>query len=85
MNVLNRSKNKDKKLNANFLLNLAQLEITEFLGVARILKVDLFNEDESPKSFVDVYQEIMEAFSNSNRTRRRELAEIVEKASKRRK
>lgn len=77
-------RNNDKKLNSEFLINLAQVELSEFLGIARILKVDLMNGDE-PKTFSSVFEEILEAYGKANRSRRRELLEIVKAATKREK
>lgn len=78
------SRNNDKKLNSEFLINLARVELSEFLGIARILKVDLM-EDNEPKTFSSVFEEILEAYSKANRSRRRELLEIVKAATKREK
>jgi hypothetical protein len=77
-------RNNDKKLNSEFLINLAQVELSEFLGIARILKVDLMDDNE-PKTFSSVFEEILEAYSKANRSRRRELLEIVKAATKREK
>ena len=78
-------RNNDKKLNSEFLINLAQVELSEFLGIARILKVDLIMDDNEPKTFSSVFEEILEAYSKANRSRRRELLEIVKAATKREK
>ena len=78
-------RNNDKKLNSEFLINLAQVELSEFLGIARILKVDLMMDDNEPKTFSSVFEEILEAYSKANRSRRRELLEIVKAATKREK
>lgn len=78
-------RNNDKKLNSEFLINLAQVELSEFLGIAKILKVDLMMDDNEPKAFSSVFEEILEAYSKANRSRRRELLEIVKAATKREK
>ena len=78
-------RNNDKKLNSEFLINLAQVELSEFLGIAKILKVDLMMDDNEPKAFSSVFEEIIEAYSKANRSRRRELLEIVKAATKREK
>ena len=78
-------RNNDKKLNNEFLINLAQVELSEFLGIAKILKVDLMMDDNEPKTFSSVFEEILEAYSKANRSRRRELLEIVKAATKREK
>lgn len=78
------NRNNDKKLNSDFLVNLAQVELYEFLGIAKILKVEVMNGDE-PRNFADVFEEVLKAYSEANRTRRRELLEIVKAATKREK
>lgn len=78
-------RNNDKKLNSEFLINLARVELSEFLGIARILKVDLMMDDNEPKTFSSVFEEILEAYNKANRSRRRELLEIVKAATKREK
>ena len=78
-------RNNDKKLNSEFLINLAQVELSEILGIAKILKVDLMMDDNEPKAFSSVFEEILEAYSKANRSRRRELLEIVKAATKREK
>ena len=78
------NRNNDKKLNSDFLVNLAQVELYEFLGIAKILKVEVMNGDE-PRNFADVFEEVLKAYSEANRSRRRELLEIVKAATKREK
>ena len=74
-------KRKDN-LNIQFMREVAKLEFTEFLGVARILKVQLTNEDGSGKEFVDVFEELVKNFNDSSRSRRRELLNIIKSITK---
>lgn len=77
-NVKGVSKMKAKEnLNMQFMREVAKLEFTEFLGVARILKVNLVDEDKKPREFVDVFEELVKKYSESSRSRRRELLGII--------
>lgn len=71
----------NKKLDNEFLRNLAKLEVQEFLGVMKILKIKPLKEDgETFKDFSEIFEEVLQAYSNANRTRRRELLEIIKAA-----
>lgn len=71
----------NKKLDNEFLRNLAKLEVQEFLGVMKILKIKPLREDgETFKDFSEIFEEVLQAYSNANRTRRRELLEIIKAA-----
>ena len=76
-------KNNKKQLNMEFMTELTKLEITEFLGVARILKVTVLKEDESPREFVEVFEDIVKSYNEASRDRRRELLKIIKTANKR--
>lgn len=77
----------------NKLLELiAKLEVTEFIGLAKILKVQLV-EEVSPdaaepseryaaRDFVYVLGDILYAFDKAPRARRREILQILKAASK---
>lgn len=61
---------------------------TAFLGLARILKVKLFTEEKDedghfiPRSFEDIYLDIVDNYGKENRIRRRELLKILRQANK---
>ena len=76
-------KNNKKQLNMEFMTELTKLEITEFLGVARILKVKVLKEDETPRDFVEVFEDIVKGYNEASRDRRRELLKIIKTANKR--
>ena len=76
-------KNNKKQLNMEFMTELTKLEITEFLGVARILKVNVLREDETPRDFVGVFEDIVKGYNEASRDRRRELLKIIKTANKR--
>jgi len=63
------------------------LEVTEFIGVARILKVPLVElSEEDPthyvaRDFTTVLNDLLQNYELSSRTRRRELLELVRAAA----
>lgn len=66
----------------SFARAIANLKSPEmFLGVARILKVELVEgEDSSPREFYDIWSDVLDKFSESPRKRKRELIKIVREA-----
>lgn len=74
------------------LKNIINLDPVDFMGLARILKVNLMmtTKDENeegkvimkPRDFADILQDVLAAFEHSNRQRRREILQIVEAAAK---
>ena len=52
------------------------------IGVARILKVQLVNDDKTHRDFVDVFQDIMDNYASFPRNKRRELLKILKNANK---
>lgn len=66
-----------------FLLELGRIgDPSIFLGVARILKVSLFDEVlREPRQFSDVFDDIMRAYTIAPRKRQRELYKILRAAN----
>ena len=48
-----------------------------FAGVARILKVPLMEDKDTPKEFVDVFMEVVKNYSAAPRIRKKELLKII--------
>lgn len=78
-----------KDLNTKFIEEVSKIKEPEiFLGVARILKVrlveDEFGEDGRPQSrcFEDICADVITNFAQSERQRKRELLKILQKANK---
>lgn len=63
---------------ANELARIYEPEV--FLGVARILKVELV-EDDKPRTFYDIWSDVIDKFNESPRKRKRELLRIVRQAN----
>lgn len=68
-----------------FITLIANLEPVEFMGLARVLKVKLFKDGETPepREFEEVFAETLERFTKCNRARKREILTLVKAAVKR--
>lgn len=63
------------------ILNITEPEL--FVGVARILKVPLFNiEEKKEREFGDVFADCIDAFEKENRKRQKELLSILKDANR---
>ena len=75
--------NNFKKNKEDFLKVIPLLEPDEFVGLCTILKVQLMEEDgETPRDFVDMFSDVLDAFEKKNRTQRRNLLKILKAATK---
>lgn len=57
-------------------------DITVFMGVARILKVNPMKDKDTPKDFTDVLMEVINAYFAAEPKRQRELLKILKDANK---
>lgn len=73
---------KEKTTNQKFMELLIGLEAVEFLGLCKFLGVKLMEDSKSPRDFADLLNDLMEKFQNLNRTRQRELLQILKKVNK---
>lgn len=73
---------KEKTTNQNFMELLIGLEAVEFLGLCKFLGVKLMEDSKTPRDFADLLSDLMEKFQNLNRTRQRELLQILKKVNK---
>jgi hypothetical protein len=67
---------------SGFLEDIAKLEAVEFIGLAKLLGVELL-EGEELRSMGDIVDDVMVKFSKLNRKKRRELKQIVRAAGRR--
>lgn len=65
-----------------FITLLVNLQPVEFMGLARVLKVRLYTNEEErePRKFEDVFAEVLERFSKCDRARRREIIRLIKAA-----
>ena len=69
-------------LTQKFIKEIANIKSPEvFLGVARILKVQLMEDKETPYDFVKIFSDTVEAFDKAGRARKKELLKILIQAN----
>lgn len=69
-------------LTQKFIKEIANIKSPEvFLGVARILKVQLMEDQETPYDFVKIFSDAVEAFDKTGRARKKELLKILVRAN----
>lgn len=73
----------------NLLKEIVKLDSIQFLGVCKILGVNLFEINESdkdkPRNFDEIWIDLCDVVENMNRTRRRNLGKLVYAATKKEK
>lgn len=70
-------------LTQKFIKEIAKIKSPEiFLGVARVLKVQLMEDKETPYEFTKIFSDTVEAFDKSTRARKKELLKILVQANK---
>ena len=57
------------------------LSATEFLGVVRVMNLTAIGENNKARSFEDIMSDMIDKFVEYNRTQRRNLIKIINKAS----
>lgn len=71
-------------LNEKFIQKVIKLDPISFIGIAKILKVQLINkteEDLIPRDFTEVFDDVMKNFDAAPRKRKREILKLVEDAN----
>ena len=69
-------------LTQKFIKEIANIKSPEvFLGVARILKVQLMEDKETPYDFVKIFSDTVEAFDKAGHARKKELLKILIQAN----
>ena len=62
---------------------ITKLEPVEFIGLARILCIDIINEeDKTTRDFYDVLNDIINKFNTLARKQRREILSVLRKVKK---
>ena len=62
---------------------ITELEPVEFIGLARVLCVDIINEeDKTTRDFYDVLNDIVNKFNTLARKQRREILSILRRVKK---
>ena len=72
-----------KNLNMKFMEEISRINAPEiFIGLARVLKVQLMEDKDTPRDFIDVFSDCVEKFNGLGRTRKKELLKILRDANK---
>lgn len=71
--------NKEKE---NFIELTLKLEAVEFVGLARILCVNVVDEDKNPIDFYLIMDKVVEKFCTLRRKQRREILSVLKQATK---
>lgn len=66
----------ERRLN-KFASFLVKLEPVEFIGVARILCVELMNKEKQPKDFWDIFREMLEKFPQIPKSQQKQLLGVL--------
>ena len=78
------------KLGMQLIEQISKMEPVEFLGLARLLGVQVLEENKEatgdkdkfkPRSFADVLEDVMAKFEKQNRGRKREIIKLVKKSN----
>jgi hypothetical protein len=64
---------------------ILKLDPVEFLGICKIIGVDVYKEDKQPRDFYDIWDDVCEITNQMNRKRRRTLGELIYAATKKEK
>ena len=69
-------------LTQKFIKEIAKIKSPEvFLGIARVLKVRLMEDKETPYEFTKIFSDTVEAFDKADRARKKELLKILVQAN----
>lgn len=69
-------------LTQKFIKEIAKIKSPEvFLGVARVLKVQLMEDKETPYEFTKIFSDTVEVFDKAGRARKKELLKILVQAN----
>ena len=78
------------KLGMQLIEQISKMEPVEFLGLARLLGVQVLEENKEatgdkdkfkPRSFADVLEDVMAKYEKQNRSRKREIIKLVKKSN----
>ena len=66
-----------------FMLEISKLESMEFLGLAKIFNIDLFEDEEkkTARKFETVFSEILDKYINLSRKQRRTIMKLIKSAN----
>lgn len=76
---------KKKNLVEDFTIALSKMEAIEFLGVCKVLGIEMVKKDGAPRKFNELLWEVVQKFIALNRKEKKELVKLVRAVNKNRK
>ena len=65
----------------NLVKEISKLQMEEFIGVCKILGVELVEEDGTPKDAVGIFEEVINKLDELNRRKRKNLMKLLRAAN----
>lgn len=80
--MLKKKNNPSEKEFQNFVNYISKLEAMEFMGLVRMLNVDIFKNDKekTPRSFEEIFSEVMDKFIQASPMQRKNIMKILKAA-----
>ena len=80
--MLKKKNNPSEKEFQNFVNYTSKLEAMEFMGLVRMLNVDIFKNDKekTPRSFEEILSEVMDKFIQASPMQRKNIMKILKAA-----
>ena len=80
--MLKKKNNPSEKEFQNFVNYTSKLEAMEFMGLVRMLNVDIFKNDKekTPRNFEEIFSEVMDKFIQSSPMQRKNIMKILKAA-----
>ena len=80
--MLKKKNNPSEKEFQNFVNYVSKLEAMEFMGLVRMLNVDIFKNDKekTPRNFEEIFSEVMDKFIQASPMQRKNIMKILKAA-----
>ena len=80
--MLKKKNNPSEKEFQNFVNYTSKLEAMEFMGLVRMLNVDIFKNDKekTPRSFEEIFSEVMDKFIQASPMQRKNIMKMLKAA-----
>ena len=80
--MLKKKNNPSEKEFQNFVNYTSKLEAMEFMGLVRMLNVDILKNDKekTPRSFEEIFSEVMDKFIQASPMQRKNIMKILKAA-----
>lgn len=73
-----------KEINIDEFIHLvAKLEPVEFIGLCKVLCVKVLDEEKQPRKFEELINDIIDNFTSTGRTQRREVLRVLRAVNRR--